>query len=263
MTERHQARITGASGAELAGLVRGVFRSYARYWCEFFRLPNEAKLDPAILNARFTADGFQHIVAGVEAGKGVILALPHVGGWEFAGAWLAHQGYPPTVVAERVRPPELYEFFVEQRTALGMTVIPLGSGAGDEVLAALRANQVVCLLSDRDIKGDGISVEFFGERTTMPAGPAAMALRTGAALIPAAVYFDGRYGHIAVIDAPLPVEREGRLRENVENLTQALAVRFEALIRAAPDEWHVLQPNWPSDREEHTDPGAAPVGMES
>lgn len=249
MAERHQARVTGASGRAMRRNAHRVFQSYARYWCEFFRIAKDAAGDPEALNARFRVDGFERIVAGVDAGKGVILALPHVGGWEFAGAWLANQGYPPTVVAERVKPPELFDFFVQQRTALGMHVIALDKHAGDNVLAALRANQVVCLVSDRDLKHDGVPVEFFGEATTMPAGPAAMALRTGATLLPVAVYFDGRYGHHAVIEAPLDTSRTGSLRDDVQRVTQDLAHRFEDLICRAPDEWHVLQPNWPSDQE--------------
>lgn len=248
MAERHQRRITGASGPRLRSQVLGVFRSYARYWCEFFRLPVEARRGPEALDARFTVDGFDHIVEGAARGRGVILALPHVGGWEFAGAWLANHGFPPTVVAERVRPPELYEFFVRQRTELGMEVIALGSNASAHLLTALRANRVVCLLADRDIRRDGIPVMFFGEQTTMPSGPAALALRTGATLLPVAVYFHGRYGHFAQVGPPLNTERAGSLRADTERLTQALAARFEELIAAAPDEWHVLQPTWPSDR---------------
>jgi KDO2-lipid IV(A) lauroyltransferase len=116
------------------------------------------------------------------------------------------------------------------------------------VIRALRENRVVCLLADRDIAGDGMEVEFFGETTTLPAGPATLALRTGAALIPTAVYFRPHGKHFVRILPPLPVERRGRLREDVRRLTQDLARRFEELVRMAPEQWHVMQPNWPSDR---------------
>jgi KDO2-lipid IV(A) lauroyltransferase len=105
----------------------------------------------------------------------------------------------------------------------------------------------VCLLSDRDLAGDGIEVEFFGERTTLPAGPATLAVRTGAPLVPAGVYFRDHGGHFAKIGPPLPVQREGRLRDDVGRITQDLARRFEELIRMAPEQWHLMQPNWPSD----------------
>jgi KDO2-lipid IV(A) lauroyltransferase len=114
---------------------------------------------------------------------------------------------------------------------------------------ALRDNQPVCLLADRDLSGDGVEVEFFGEMTTLPAGPATLALRTGAPLVPAGIYFRPRGGHYAKIGPPVPVERSGRLRQDIARITQELARRFEDLIRDAPEQWHLMQPNWPSDRE--------------
>jgi phosphatidylinositol dimannoside acyltransferase len=236
-----------ASSGQLQGIalrraVSETFGSYGRYWLELFRLPNEVDGE-----LELDIKGYEHVQAGIERGSGVIVALPHVGGWDFAGAWLAAQGLPLTVVVEPVEPPELFEWFAGVRRALGMTVVQLGPEAGRAVLQALRRNEVVCLLCDRDLVGDGIEVEFFGERTTLPAGPATLALRTGAPLLPAAVYFGPQGGHHAIVMPPVPAQREGRLRVDVGRVTQALAHRFEELIRAAPEQWHLLQPNWPSD----------------
>jgi KDO2-lipid IV(A) lauroyltransferase len=177
-----------------------------------------------------------------------VLALPHLGNWDLAGAWLARRVPAVTVVAELLDPPELYDWFVDTRRQLGMHVIPLTTSAGTEVLRALRANHVVCLLCDRDLTGDGVEVEFLGERTTLPAGPAALALRSGAALIPVGCYFrpDGR--SVGRILEPIPTERVGRIRDDVARVTQQVADRFGDLIRAAPEHWHLMQPNWPSDR---------------
>jgi lauroyl/myristoyl acyltransferase len=242
--ERNLLRASGGAlqGLALRKAVAETFRSYGRYWLELFRLPDEARGTLEI-----DIEGYNHVTAGIERGSGVILALPHVGGWDFAGAWLAMQGLRPTVVAEPVEPPKLFEWFAGVRRALGMTVVQLGPDAGKVVLQALRNNQVVCLLCDRDIVGDGIEVDFFGERTTLPAGPATLALRTGAPLLAAAVYFAPQGGHHAVVMPPVPAQREGRLRDDVGRVTQELAYRFEELIRAAPEQWHLLQPNWPSD----------------
>ena len=154
---------------------------------------------------------------------------------------------PVTAVVESLEPPALFEFFVEFRREIGLNIVPLGPDAGNEILKALNSNQIVCLLADRDIIGDGVELEFFGEITTIPAGPATLALRTGAALIPCAVYFDGRTGHHAVVEPPLEVVREGRLRDDVRRVTIDLAGRLEGLIRHAPTQWHLQQPNWPSD----------------
>ncbi|HMF03686.1 MAG TPA: phosphatidylinositol mannoside acyltransferase [Acidimicrobiia bacterium] len=243
--ERNLRRATAGEldGLALRKAVAETFGSYGRYWLELFRLPDEAKGE-----LELDIVGFEHVTQGVEHGKGVVLALPHVGGWDFAGAWLAAQGLRPTVVAEPVEPPELFEWFAGVREALGMTVVQLGPDAGRAVLHALRRNEVVCLLCDRDLVGDGIQVDFFGERTTLPAGPATLALRTGAPLLPTAVYFEPGGGHHAVVMSPVPAQREGRLRDDVGRVTQDLAYRFEELIRAAPQQWHLLQPNWPSDR---------------
>ena len=92
------------------------------------------------------------------------------------------------------------------------------------MIAAIKAGHVVCLLSDRDIAGDGIEVDFFGEKTTLPPGPVTVALRTGAPLIPTAVYFEGA-GHHAVVGPPLDLTRQGRFRDDVTRLTQDLGVR--------------------------------------
>ncbi len=128
-------------------------------------------------------------------------------------------------------------------------MVPIGPDVSRTVLRALRDNRIVCLLTDRDLTGDGVEVEFFGERTTLPGGPATLALRTGASLLPVAVYFEAGRGHRGVVRASIPTERAGRLRDDVARITQCLAHQFEELIRVAPRQWHLLQANWPSDRE--------------
>jgi KDO2-lipid IV(A) lauroyltransferase len=249
MVERHLQRIHGGTipPAELRREVQRSFDSYARYWVEAFRLPG---VTPAELDAGLTYEGLEHVMAAREAGTGAIIALPHLGGWEFGGAWLATQGHPITVVVEPLEPAEVFEWFVSFREALGMRVVPLGPEAGGAVMKAVRANQLVGLLCDRDIGGGGVEVEFFGERTTLPAGPVTIALRTGAPVLPTAVYYDGAHHH-GVVRPPLDLSRQGSLREDVARLTQDLARELEGLIRRAPDQWHVFQPNWPSDLDPH------------
>jgi KDO2-lipid IV(A) lauroyltransferase len=243
---RNQTRVRGSlDGFAAWRAAFATYDSYGRYWHELFRLQHDVRQS---LEPRFDADGFEHIVEAIAAGSGVILALPHLGGWDFAGAWLAARGYPLTVVVERVDPPALFDWFVAARRELGMNVVALGPDAGPAVARALRENQAVCLLADRDLSGDGVEVEFFGETTTLPAGPATLAFRTGAPLVPVGVYFRPRGRHYAKIGPPVPVERSGRLRDDVARITQELARRFEGLIREAPEQWHLMQPNWPADR---------------
>jgi KDO2-lipid IV(A) lauroyltransferase len=245
--ERNLRRIHGPGfgGIELQRAVTATFDSYGRYFYELFLLPTRTR---PWIDANFACTGIERLHDAIANGTGAVVALPHLGNWDFAGAWLAGQGFRVTVVAEPVEPPELFEWFVSTRAQLGMRVIPLSATAGTEVLRALRDNEVVCLLCDRDLTGDGIPVEFFGERTTMPAGPAMAALRAGAPIHPVACYFRPRGRQAAFIDAALATERRGPLRDDMARITQDLAHRFEAMIRAEPTHWHLLQPNWPSDR---------------
>ncbi len=234
------------SDAAIERAVRATFESYARYYVESFRLPGTS---PADLDAGFTHEGFEHLHAARAAGTGVILALPHLGGWEWAGFWLTRvQDVPLTVIVEELEPPGLFQWFADLRRSFGMEVVPLGPHAGTACVRALRANHALALLSDRDLDGSGHEVEFFGERTTLPAGPATLALRTGAPILPLAVYYEGSGRH-AYVQPPLDTARRGSLREDVARVTQDLAHALEGLIRRAPEQWHLLQPNWPSDRD--------------
>ena len=247
MIERHLRRVDPSlSRLALRRKVQQSFESYTRYWVESFRLPSLSK---ATVERGFTTVGYDpHITSALEAGNGVILALPHLGGWEWAGRWITDRGHPMTVVVEALENEELFEWFVDLRSKLGMTVVPLGPEAGGAVLRALKNNEVVCLLCDRDLQRTGVEVEFFGERTTLPAGPATLSLRTGAPLLPTAVYFEKRYnGHHGIVRPPISLERRGKLRDDIARVTQDLAHELEWLIRQAPEQWHLFQPNWPSD----------------
>jgi KDO2-lipid IV(A) lauroyltransferase len=230
--------------AELEAVVRRGFATYGRYWVEAFRLED---LPAAEIRRRLTLEGREHLDAAVAAGRGTIFASPHLGNWDAGGAWLAASGYPATAVVERLRPAELYERFAAYRRALGLELLPLDDGSETMrgVLRALRAGRVVGLVCDRDLTGGGLPVRLFGAATVMPGGPASLALRTGATLLPCAVYQDRRRGHWhAVIRPPLRPEPSGDSRADVQALTQRLADEFERLIARAPDQWHVLSHHW-------------------
>jgi lauroyl/myristoyl acyltransferase len=255
MLARHMRRVVGPDvpEAEIADLVRRGFGSYARYWFDVFRVPHMTAAD---LDREMTFSGREHLDAGLAAGHGAILAMPHLGGWDVGGAYLTAAGDPVTAVVEALEPPEMFAWFKDVRSSIGMQVVATGPDAGAKVLAALRANHLVCLPSDRDITGTGVEVELFGERTRLSAGPATLALRTGAPLVPTVVYFAGAKHH-AVLRPPIDTRRTGRLRDDVQRVTQELAHVFEDMIRVAPEQWHLLQPNWPSDESvsTHTEGG--------
>ena len=253
MNEHHMRRILASEctdGVEpdpalVRRWSRRTFDSYASYWADGARLPYESE---AGVRARFRLEeGENQLRAAFALGRGIVMALPHVGSWEWGGYWLALEGMPMTAVVERLEPEQLFEWFVAQREAMGLTAVALGEGSSAALLRALKAGEVAGLVSDRDLAGNGVSVEFFGERTTLPGGAATLALRTGAPLVPVVVYSGPGNWHTGVVHAPVDTTRSGSLREDVARVTQELATIFEHDIRARPEQWHLFQPNWPSD----------------
>ena len=246
IVSRHMRRIQPQlSERQIRRAVQKSYESYARYYIETFRLP---LLNSKQIQSGVSIDGFEHIESGLKLGKGVILALPHLGGWEWSGRWLIQSGHRLNAVVEKLESPRLFEMFLQLRRKYGVQVIPLDDNAGVAVQQALARNEIVALLSDRDIQGTGIEVEFFGERTTIPTGPAFFALRTGAALIPLATYFSKRLdGHKTIVRPAVEVKRLATLREDMQRISQDLANELELLIRRDPAQWHLFQPNWPSD----------------
>jgi KDO2-lipid IV(A) lauroyltransferase len=218
------------------------FESYGQYWAEGAKLPG---IKPENVFARFRiGEGLEYLYDAKAKGLGTIIALPHIGSWEWGGSYLNSLGLGMVAVAEDLEPPELFEWFKAKRESIGIRIEPLDEHAGTVLLQTLKDGGVIGLLCDRDIQGNGIEVEFFGERVRLPAGPATLALRTGATLVGAACYSGPGRDHFAVITRPVAAERVGRLREDVTRVTQALAVELEGLIRRAPEQWHILQPRF-------------------
>ena len=252
-------RVTGRalSEAELDALVGRSLRSYARYWKETVRLPS---MDIEETLARAHTDGWQHVQDAVDAGRGAVLALPHSGNWDVAGLWLVQQGYPFSTVAERLRPESLFDQFVAYREGLGMRVIPLTGGDRPpmQVLTErLRAGEVVCLVADRDLSRQGVPVDFFGEPTRMPAGPALLAATTGAVLLPVHLHYAGD-GWGQWVGPPVPLG-DGRLRDRVQRATQTLADVFADRIALHPADWHMVQPLWLADLDQDRLQASEPV----
>jgi KDO2-lipid IV(A) lauroyltransferase len=228
---------------ELAALVQAGMRSYARYWLEAFRLPTWGVEE---IRRRFRLDGEERLAAAVAAGTGAVVAVPHAGNWDAAGAWVATHGWSLTTVAERLRPEGLYERFLAYRQGLGMRIIPLAGGERPPLAVleeALRDNHVVPLLADRDLSARGIEVAFFGGRTRMPAGPAILALRTGAPLFVASMWYEPDAAR-GLLHGPLPVPTDGPLDQRVRALTQQVADQLAVGIAAHPADWHMLQRLW-------------------
>jgi phosphatidylinositol dimannoside acyltransferase len=249
-----------ATPAQVERAVRRGFISYGRYWAEAFRLENLSQAD---ILRRTTIEGREHIDRAMAAGRGAIFATPHVGNWDAGAAWLVASGYPVTTIVERLEPVELFERFVAYRRALGIEILPLDNGSESlrGVLKSLREGRVAALVCDRDLTGHGLPVRIFGATATMPGGPASLALKTGAALLPCSVYHDRRPGHwFALVRPPVQFEPSGDQRIDALALTQLLANEFELLIGRAPEQWHVLSRYWRGVAIEGPDVPAAATG---
>ncbi|MFE1956493.1 phosphatidylinositol mannoside acyltransferase [Streptomyces sp. NPDC059479] len=254
--ESNLARVVPDAGPErLAELSRAGMRSYMRYWMESFRLPAWSK---ERVSGGVEIKDIHCLTEGLAAGRGVVLALPHLANWDLAGAWLTRgQGVPFTTVAERLRPESLYDRFVAYRESLGMEVLPHTGGSAFGALARrLRNGGLVCLVADRDLSSTGVEVDFFGEKARMPAGPALLAQQTGALLLPATLWYDDSPVMRGQVHPAIEVPETGTRAEKTSVMTQAVADVFATGIAEHPEDWHMLQRLWLTDLE----PGRSGAG---
>jgi lauroyl/myristoyl acyltransferase len=254
--ESNYARVVpDASPERLAELSRAGMRSYLRYWMESFRLP--AWSAERVKNG-FDPKDLHHLTDGLAAGKGVILALPHMANWDLAGAWVTTKLETRfTTVAERLKPETLYDRFVAYREGLGMEVLPHSGGTAFGTLARrLRDGGLVCLVAERDLSSSGVEVEFFGETTRIPAGPALLAQQTGALLLPVTLWYDDSPVMQGRVHPPIEVPESGTRAEKTSVMAQALVDAFSTGIADHPEDWHMLQRLWLKD----LDPARSPAG---
>ena len=243
---RTEAAASGAAdidGKELRTLSRAVLRSYARYYLETFRLqviPDERIMDEMHANQENVDLTLEYL----KNGRGVIYALPHMGDFEQAGRWVILAGAGSfTTVAERLEPESVFERWVKFREGLGMEVLPTTGGPHPFGVMAqrLRAGKLVCIVADRDLSDTGVEVDFFGEKALLPAGPAALAVQTGAALMPVTCWFEGDTGWGTHVYDEIPVPADGDRKQKVAAMTQQMATVFEQGIREHLEDWHMLQ----------------------
>jgi phosphatidylinositol dimannoside acyltransferase len=241
--EGNLRRVLGdqATGKELRALSRDAMKSYARYWLEIFRLPRMSQ--DRLVNGTIEVGHIDEFFKNLADGRGVVVPLPHMGNWDQAGAWAIGRGSGPfTTVMERLEPASVFDRFIAFREGIGMEVLSATGGPQPfGVLAQrLRAGKLVVLLCDRDVTGGGIEVDFFGEKALMMGGSAALAVQTGAALMPATLWFEGdRWG--VHIHEEIPVPETGDRRQKAAAMTQEIARIFEQGIREHPADWHMLQ----------------------
>ena len=249
LQERHMRRVLGpdVGDAEVTAAAREMFSSYGRYWAEVFWF--RPRREQAVLD-RSHVDGVEGLNEARDSGRGIVLALPHCGNWEAAGPVAESLRIPVLAVAEDLPNPRITDWFVETRAAFGIEVVLTGQGSMMRRLArGLRKGQSVALVADRDVTGKGVEVEFFGEKANMPAGPVVLADMTGAALFPVGAYFNDGAGYRLEVHEPMDLPDIEDRTERIRVGTQELARKLEEIIRKHPTQWHLFQPNWPSDRE--------------
>jgi phosphatidylinositol dimannoside acyltransferase len=243
--EGNLLRVLGpdTGGAELRAMSRQVLRSYGRYYMETFRLQG-IPAERLLAGMRNDSPNVPLTMEYLSSGRGVIYALPHSGQYEAAGVWIIAKGAGSfTTVAERLKPESVFQQFLKYRQGLGMEVLPTTGGQHPFGVMAqrLRAGKLVCLVADRDLSEAGIEVDFFGEKALMPAGPAALAVQTGAALMPVSCWFVGEDEWGTYVHDEIPVPADGDRKAKVAAMTQQLATAFEQGIREHPEDWHMLQ----------------------
>lgn len=245
---RRHARRLGAEAREVERMTRAIFVGYGRYWAEALWI--RPRRVGRVMDG-MTTEGLDHVRRLQAEGRGMVLVLPHVGNWEYAGPVASSIELPLVAVAENLANRRIRDWFVSLRNQLGIEIV-LATGSSGTMRALetfVNGGGAVALLSDRDLRGRGVPVTFLGEETTIPAGPAILAHRTGAPIVPVAVYFDPHGRHRLVVSEPFEVLPGATRSEIVGATSQRVAAELEALIRADGAQWHMLQPNWPSDRE--------------
>jgi lauroyl/myristoyl acyltransferase len=229
------------SNPEVSRVARRAFQNYGRMVLDFLLM---GSLTPQELIQRTTLHGVEHLQAALARGRGVILALPHMGSWDNTGSYGGAAGYPITAVTGRF-PGSLNDAVMQTRERYGLQVLLVGRPAVREIIEALKANRMVGLVCDQE-EGPGVEVRFFGRRAVVPAGAAALALKTGAALMAGYQYVDPPGRHHIHLEAALSWP-DG---ESKENLMQRIVDRFEIFIRERPDQWFSFRPMFKAINED-------------
>jgi lauroyl/myristoyl acyltransferase len=235
--------LPGASRRQIARSARRASITVAKNYYDLFRLPSMSRDD---LLAYFDTQGLDNVAEAYARGKGVIIVAPHLGGFNLVPSYVSSLGYPTAAVVEHIRDPRLHDYFFRLRGNQGVQLLTTGPEDLRNILRALRDGKVVLMLADRNVGTSSDEVTFFGERTMLPAGPALIARRTGAALLPAYSY---RVGNTRSVAVGMPMLRLPEIIGTVEQRraadTQAIAHLLEEMISQAPDQWAILQPVWP------------------
>ena len=223
---------------ELEAMVRAGLNSAMRYWCDTFRISDWSR--ERILGTTVTHNE-EFLFDPVKQKRGVIVAVPHAGNWDHAGAYFCAKGARVNTVAEHLKPERLFRKFLAHRERMGMRVLDLDAGVLNQLREILiEQGELVALVSDRDLSRSGIDVRFFGETARMPAGPALLAYETGADLVTTFVAYRD-HGIEVFFMPPISIDTSADKVREVARVTQVIATRFEDAIRRDMTSWHMQQ----------------------
>ncbi len=253
VTQLNMAQVTGRSVRDphVRRLALSSWRNYGRYAADFMSFPH-LDIDLIERNIRDLSDGGKgwqsHMQPALQAGRGVIVTTAHFGNWDMAGAILARH-LPLSAVAETFSDTRLNQLIQDQRKEKGIGIIPM-EGSARRIMRVLQQNQLVAIVVDRPVTPDqGTEVTFFGRKTYVPSGPAALALKSGAAILPGYVWY-GRNNefNVRVFPPIFPQESKGEQKTNeVARLTQSIYDALEIIIRECPTQWYMFRQFWPAD----------------
>lgn len=215
-------------------------RNFAKYLVDFFRFP---KISLEYIKRNIKIENAHYYDEALAKGKGVIILSAHLGNWELAGAIVALLGYPLWVVVLPHKHRKVDDFFNHQREDKGVKVIPLGK-AVRQCLAALSENKLVALVGDRDFTQGGRITDFFGKPTLLPEGPAVLALKTQAAIVPTFIFKDRDSGLTFRIEKPLEFIPSGDKEKDLKDLITRYKAIIEGYIRKYPEQWYMFRRFW-------------------
>lgn len=243
-THENLARVLGTSDMKvIEPVARRCLRNFGKYVVDFIHFHAMTRQE---VRDRITFDDFDALNEAFSEGRGVIFVTLHFGNWDMGAAGLAAHGYPVNVIAETFEYDRMNALVQGTRRHLGMKIIPM-ERVGPEVMRALQRGELLALLIDVPEPGSTVTVDFFGVPTQVPAGPARIALHTGARVLPVGlVRVEGRDEMIRpVLDFSLRYDRTRDREADVRDLTQKIMSSLERLIRQHPDQWFRFQPMWP------------------
>jgi len=234
------AVIFGKCDKETLCIARSVFRNFAKYLVDFFRF---SKIDDDYIKKYIKLKGIERVDNGFKQGKGVIIASAHLGNWELAGAIFAKLGYPLNVIALDHKNKSVNNIFLGQRRSMGMKVISIGMGLR-RCFVALKKNEAVAVLGDRDFSTHGVNVAFFDRETDIPKGPAAFSLRSGAPIIPTIMLRNPDDTFDFIFEKPIEYQPTGDSEKDIRALTKKLLAVIEDYVRKYPEQWYLFRRFW-------------------